>query len=161
MNTLITTLQQQLALMIELRDLLKRETGELSSVNVTAMNEINLLKEDVSSRMSVHAAKVRSDIQSACAAEGLPSSTTLGELAARLGQKGNRDIVSLHARLNETGDQIRELLAFNREIAEKFAASLGNSLEFVSRIINQTSTYGASGSYQQRPAGSVLINREA
>ena len=54
-----------------------------------------------------------------------------------------------------------DLRVSSREIAEKFAASLGNSLEFVSRIINQTSTYGASGSYQQRPAGSVLINREA
>lgn len=66
-----------------------------------------------------------------------------------------------HAELNATADQIKELLNLNRDIAARFAASVGNTLDFLTRIINQTSTYGSSGSYQQRPSGAMLINREA
>lgn len=161
MKTLIIALDQQMKLLQELHSLLKRETNELSDIHVDAMAEINIQKDDLSARIAAHAATLLDAVQEVCSREGLSSKGTLGDLATKLNQRGNRDIARFHAELNTTADQIKELLVLNGEIAERFAASLGSSLDFITRIINQTSTYGASGSYQQRPANAVLINREA
>jgi flagellar biosynthesis/type III secretory pathway chaperone len=161
MKNLMTALEIQLKLLEELRDVLKKETGELAEVHLDAMSEINAQKEDLAVRIQSHAPDLQNAIKEASAREGLSSRAALGELAASLSKKGNREVARFHAKLNATADQTKELLALNREIAEKFAASIGNTLDFIARIINQTSTYGASGIYQQRPSGAVLINREA
>jgi flagellar biosynthesis/type III secretory pathway chaperone len=161
MKNLVAVLEQQMKLLEELQILLQRETNELSDVHLDAMVEINLQKEDIATRIAAHAAKLRIALEEVASREGLSSRAALGELAASLNKKGNREIARFHAELNATADQIKELLSLNKDIAERFAASVGNSLDFIARIINQTSTYGASGSYQQRPVGAVLINREA
>jgi hypothetical protein len=150
-----------LELQEELHALLKRETQELSEVHVDAMAEINALKNDISVRIADHGPILKQAIQEIAAQEGLSLGATLGDLNVKLSKKGNRDITRLYAELNVTADQIKALLVLNYEIAERFAASIGNSLELIARIINQSSTYGASGSYQQRPSSAVLINREA
>ncbi len=161
MKNLVAALEQQLNLMKELHDLLKKETDQLADVKVDAMAETNARKEDLSSRMFAHTAVLRTALHDCALAEGLSAGASLGELVVIASRKGNRDLPRLHSELNELAVQVRDLLALNRDIAEKFASSVSSSLEFISRIVNQTSTYGASGSYQQRPAGSVLINREA
>ena len=161
MKNLMVALEQQLKLLEELHDLLKRETNELSEIHLDAMAEINVQKEDISSRIATHAESLRTVIQEVASREGLSSKAALGELAACFSKKGNREVARFHAELNATADKIKELLTLNGEIAERFSASVGNSLDFIARIINQTSTYGASGSYQQRPSSAVLINREA
>lgn len=161
MKTLMVALEQQKKLLEELQSLLTRETNELSDVHVEAMADINIQKEELSSRMAAHAATLGNALCEAASREGLSSKASLGELAVKLAQKGNRDIAHAHVELNAVADRIKEQLSLNREIAERFAASVGSSLDFISRIINQTSTYGASGSYQQRSAGAVMINREA
>lgn len=161
MKNLVVALTQQLKLQEELYTLLKRETHELSEVHVDAMAEINVQKKDISARIAAYGPILKKAIQEAASREGLSSEATLGELNSKLGHKGNRDLVRLYAELNATASQIKELLALNYAIAERFAASIGKSLDFIARIINQNSTYGASGSYQQRPSSAVLINREA
>lgn len=161
MKELDVALAHQLQLQEELHALLKRETQELSAVHVDAMAEINILKNNLSERIAEHGPILKQAIQEIAAREGLSPGATLGDLNVKLSKKGNRDIARLYAELNVTADQIKELLSLNYEIAERFAASIGNSLELIARIINQNSTYGASGSYQQRPSSAVLINREA
>ena len=161
MKNLDVALTQQLKLLEELQSLLKRETHELSEVHVDAMAEINVQKNDLSARIAAHGPILKKAIQEIAAREGLSAWATLGDLNVTLIKKGNRDIVRLDAELNATADQIKELLSLNYEIAERFAASIGKSLDFIASILNQNSTYGASGSYQQRPPSAVLINREA
>ncbi len=161
MKNLMTALEKQQQLLEELRTLLKRETNELAEVHIDAMAEINVQKEEISSRIETNGTILRTAIQDVASREGLSSRAALGELAGKLSKKGSRDVALFHAELNATADQIKELLTLNRDIATRFAASIGNTLDFLARIINQTSTYGASGSYQQRPSGAVLINREA
>lgn len=161
MTNLKTALEKQQNLLDELRLLLKTETGELAEVHLDAMAEINARKEELAGRIHSHSSTLRDAIQEAVSREGLSARSTLGDLAASLSKKGNREIARFHAELNSASDQVKELLTLNREIAQRFVASVGNSLDFLTRIINQTSTYGASGSYQQRPAGAVLVNREA
>lgn len=161
MKNLISALETQKKMLDEMKGLLIQETGDLTDVNLSAMAQVQIRKEDLAFRMQSHAAVLRDAIQEAAAREGLSSRAALGELAAALGKRGNREIARHHAELNAVADQVKEQLTLNREIAERFVASVGSSLDFLSRIINQTSTYGASGIYQQRPAGAVLINREA
>jgi flagellar biosynthesis/type III secretory pathway chaperone len=161
MSALHTALDTHLNLLKELLSLLKRETGEMSEVHLDAMTEINGRKEEITGRIQKNSETLRQTIDETASQEGLDSKATLGELAARFKQKGDTEVSRLHKELNATTDQIKELLNLNREIAERFAASLTSSLELLSRIINQSNTYGASGGYQQRLTGAVMINREA
>lgn len=158
---LITALQAQLQLLEEFYSLLSRETGELTAIHLEAMAEINSQKESVAARIETHSAVLRKEIAEAASREGLSATATLGDLAALYKQRGAKDVARLHGELNRVAEQIRQTIGINREIAERFAASVTGSLELLTRIINQTSTYGASGGYQQRPTGAVMINREA
>src|ERR1700741_2867629 len=161
MMTLTKTLSLQLQMFEELLAILKRETHGLSEINLEAMAEINSQKESVTARIEANTAPLRQAIGEAASHLGLPSDASLGELAAKLKQQGNKDIPRLHLDLNKIADQIRLTAGMNLEIAERFAASVSSSLKFLMRIINQSNVYGASGGYQQRPTGAVMINREA
>jgi DNA-binding protein H-NS len=161
-HTLTAALETQLHLMEEFFHLLNRETRELTDIHLDAMAEINSLKESLASRIEIHSALLRKELEEAVTLEGLSSKATLGDLAETYKQKGKKEVSRLHLELNRVADSIRQTININREIAERFAASVSTSLELLTRIINQnSSTYGASGSYQQRPAGAVFINREA
>jgi len=156
-----TALETQLQLLEEFLDLLSRETGELTDIHLDAMAEINTRKENMAARIKSHAAVLRKEMQAVAISEGLSDKTTLGGLADMYKQKGMKEVSHLHVELNRVAERIRQTISINSEIADRFAASVTGSLNVLSRMINQTSTYGASGSYQQRQAGSVMINREA
>ncbi|MDA8429161.1 MAG: flagellar protein FlgN [Geobacteraceae bacterium] len=160
-QTLIAALETQLHLLEEFFDLLSRETGELSAIHLDAMAEINRQKESIAARIEAHSAVLRKEMEAAASREGLPSKAKLGELAATCTKKGMKDVSRLHAEINGVADRIKQLISLNREIAERFAASVTSSLELLTRILKQSTTYGATGGYQQRPAGAVIINREA
>lgn len=160
-HTLLSALETQLQLLEEFFTLLSRETGELADIHLTAMAEINDQKEKTAARIETHSVVLRKEIEEAAAREGLSSKATLGELAKIYMQKGVKDVSRLHVELNRAADCIRQTININREIAERFAASVASSLELLTRIIKQSNTYGASGGYQQSPASSVMINREA
>ena len=145
----------------ELLDLLKRETDELADVNIEAMAEINSKKEELGARIQTHTAVLRQVIAETTNSLGLPSDLPFGELAAKLGRQGNKEIILQHEQLNAVAEQVRQVAAMNQEIAGRFADALNQSLNFLTRIINQSSVYGASGGYQQRTPGAVIINMEA
>jgi hypothetical protein len=145
----------------ELLALLQRETGELTAIHLEAMAEINVQKESMAAGIEAHSAVLQKAMEEAAIRAGLSSKTTLGELAASCKQKGNNNVSRLHHELNRVAGLIREAINTNREIAERFAESVTSSLELLTRVINQSTTYGAYGGYQQRPAGAVMINREA
>lgn len=154
-------LDTQLHLLEEFLALLTRETRELSDIHLEAMAEINGQKESIAARIETHSAVLRKEIEEAAISAGLSAKSTLGELAAACKQKGDKNVSRLHEELNRTADRVGQAISLNREIAERFAASVTSSLELLARVINQSNTYGASGGYQQRQTGAVLINREA
>lgn len=160
-KTLTAELLVQLGLLKELLALAEQETGTLSDIHLEAMAEINIRKADVSERIEAHVDPLRRAIAAVAAREGLTSGSTLGAVAASLTRKGNREVSRLHEELNDVAQRIQRTLDTNREIAERFAASVSSSLELLTRVINQSSIYGSGGGYQQRPVASVMINREA
>ena len=159
-DTLIAALETQLQLFEELITLLNRETRELSDIHLEAMAEINIQKEKLAARIETYTAVLWKEIRETSSREGLSSKTALGELADTLRQTGNKEVSRLHKELNRVADRIRQTTVVNREIAERFAASVSSSLELLSRVINQSSTYGASGGYRPRTTAAVMINRE-
>ena len=158
---LTDTLSMQLKLLGELLALLERETPELVGISLDAMSEINELKGELAARIDEHTVPLRQIIVEVAISLGLPSNAALGEVAALLGQRGNNEIPHLHRELNRLAERVRQVAMLNRDIAERFVSTVNNSLSFVTRIINQSNVYGASGSYQQRQAGAVMINRKA
>ena len=160
-HTLIIVLETQLRLLEEFFSLLHRETRELSDIHLEAMAEINSQKGHIAARIEAHSTLLRKEIAEAASREGLSPVAKLGEVADAFRQKGTRDVSRLHEGLNIVTDRIRQLISVNREIAERFAASVTSSLQLLTRVINQANTYSASGEYQQRTSGAVLINRKA
>ena len=140
---------------------LERETGELSNVNLDAMAERNKEKEEIAARIESHTEPLKKALMDVLQREGLDHDLTLGDLAAILKKKGNLEIPRLYSELKQLADRNRQLLVINKEIAEKFAESVGSTIEILTKVVNQSNFYGSSGGYQQRPTGSVLINREA
>ena len=145
----------------ELLELLERETHDLADVKIEAMVEINGKKEEVGARIQAHSAPLRQIIGEAAISLGLPADSPLGKVAAKLGQKGNKEIPLQHEQLNKVAERVQQVAAMNQEIAERFAATLNQSLNFLTRVLSQSTVYGASGGYQQRPTGAVMINMEA
>jgi flagellar biosynthesis/type III secretory pathway chaperone len=160
-KTLTSVLAKQLLLLEALLALLMQETDELAEIHLDAIAKINRQKEELTTEIDSYATPLRQAIEKAVSFEGLPANATLGELAARFKTKGNREIPRLHEKLNKSVAQIQQVATVNRDIAERFAASVTTSLTLLTRLINQSNTYGASGVYQQPTAGSVMINREA
>jgi len=160
-NRLILALEAQLGLLEEFYALLSRETRELADVNLNAMSEINSRKEVLAASIETQSAQVGNRIKEAASAENLPPATTLRELGEFCSRRGKKEIFQLHEELVRAADRVRRAVSINYEIAERFAASVSSSLALLTRVINQSSTYGSSGGYQQRPTGAVMINREA
>lgn len=160
MKTLTETLSTQLRLLEELCAILDRETRELTDMNLDAMAEVNRVKEELTERIEAYTAPLRQAISTAAVDLGLAPDVPLGRVVVALGSKKS-EIPRLYRELNATAQRVQDVAGLNREIAERFTATVSTTLSFLTRIINQSSVYGASGGYQQRPAGSVMINKEA
>jgi len=160
-KNLADELTKLLELFKELSVCLDQETKELANVNIKAIDAINTRKEELASRIEQQSAALKKRLEETSQSLGLPPESTLGAIAKKLQQRGNREIPRLHEEINKIGDNNSQLLALNREIAENFYTSVGTTLELLTRLVSQSSVYGATGSYQQRQTGSVLVNREA
>ncbi|GFE59508.1 flagellar export chaperone FlgN [Geobacter sp. AOG2] len=157
-KTLSEILTIQLHLLEELYSLLERETRELGDMNLDAMAEVNRMREELTERIEAHTGALRQAIATAALELGLAADATLGAVVAKTAHK---EIPRLYRELNATARRVQERAAMNREIAERFAATATTTLNFLTRLINQSSVYGASGGYQQRASGAVMINKEA
>lgn len=151
-------LSTQLVLLKELLALLEQETIELTNINIPSMEAINQKKVEVTANIEAQSAVLRQTLAEYAAIHRLSSEITLGTVVTMLAGK---DILQLHADLKKVAQRVQEVAVMNREIAERFAETASTSLNLLTKLINQSNMYGASGGYQQRPTGSVMINREA
>jgi len=161
LKRVIEAIEIQSGLMSELLQVLERETGEMGSININAMSMTNLTKEELTARITAHTPLFQQAVSALATREELPASTSLGAIAEHLAKKGSRELRTKQQQLLRLAERVRRATSLNREIAERFTSMVADSLGLMTRLINQSNVYGASGGYQQRPATAVLINREA
>lgn len=155
---LVDVLTMQLLLLEKLQIVMGQETDALSVVDLDKMSDLNQQKEELSSEIESSAATMRQAISEQAVKCRLSPAAALGAVAAA---SDSPEILLLHKSLNLTAERVRSSALVNRDIAERFAETAGSTLNILTGLINQASVYGASGSYQQRLSGSVMINREA
>ncbi|MDR3579099.1 MAG: flagellar protein FlgN [Oryzomonas sp.] len=159
MNTaLLEILSVQLRLLDELYKTLERETQELGNICLEAMAGTNLEKEKLIGQIETHSAVLRKAVATSGSDLGLAPDATLADVAATSRQK---DIAHLYNELLAAVQRVQSRAAMNHKIAVNFEVTTGSTLNFLGRLINQSSMYGASGSYLQGASGAVMINRKA
>jgi flagellar biosynthesis/type III secretory pathway chaperone len=158
-NTALLEIQSiQLRLLEELYLTLERETQELGNICLEAMARTNLEKEKLLGQIETNAEALRQAIATAGFDLGLAPVATLADVAATSRQK---DIAQLYRELLAAVQRVQRRAAMNHKIAVKFKVTTGSTLNFLARLVNQSSMYGASGSYLQGTSGAVMINRKA
>lgn len=161
LKNLLDEISLQNELLKELFQILERETAEMGNVNIAAMTVSNQAKEKLIADIAERASYMPRIISELAVREGLSQSASLGTLAEQMAKRGNRELIEKQQQISSSAAKVQQAAALNREIAERFASSVTTSLNLLMRLINQSNVYGASGGYQQRPAGAVMINREA
>ncbi len=161
LKKLMEALAIEAGLLDDLLALLERESAELGNIDIIAMAASNQDKEMLITKIAEHSTQMQQAVSACAVSERLAASTSLGALAEHLSKKGHRELLSKRQQMSKTADKIKQAAALNQEIAERFAAMVTTSLGLITRLINQSNVYGASGGYQQRPASAVMINREA
>lgn len=151
----------QAELLNQLLQVLERETAEMGDVNIDAMNLSNQTKEELTAKIAEHTPCLQKAISAQAVREGLSGSASLGTVATHIAKKGNRELLAKQQQMHRTAERVKQVAALNREIAERFASSITESLSLITRLVNQSNVYGASGGYRQQSAGAVMINREA
>jgi flagellar biosynthesis/type III secretory pathway chaperone len=161
MKTLKEAIAVESRLLTELLQVFERETIEMGDVNIDAMNNSNQEKEELIAKIINHAPLVKHALSELAVRQGLSPQATFKTIAESSAKRGSKELLACQQQLNSTAERIQQVAALNRDIAERFAFSVSTSLGLITRLINQSNVYGASGGYQQRPASAVMINREA
>jgi flagellar biosynthesis/type III secretory pathway chaperone len=151
-------LTTQMKLMGELLALLERETSVLLSVNLDAMSEINAKKESMTIRINEHTVPLRQTIEEVASNSGLPLNSSLVDVVSRLGRNGYQEVPRLYQDLNSLANQVRHVMALNIDIAERSVLMIKSALFILAQILNQSTTYDASGSYYKWQVDAIIIN---
>jgi len=158
-KSLEETLSSQIRVFEELHSLLEQETGELATMNLEAMAEINRHKGELSERIETYSISLRRKISAIASELGLASDVTLGVVAAAIGKKG--DLPRLRQKLVELVQRVQETAAVNGAISERFVRTAELALGVLGRTAKRAHVYGANGGYVPGSAVSVMFNREA
>lgn len=161
LNNLIDAIIIQENLLNELLTVLEHETTQLSDVDTAAMAMSDRAKEDLIAKIAQSSKVLQKSLAAMADREGLQANSSLGVIARQMAARGNRELLGRQEKLVSAVARVQDRSSLNREIAECFANSIASSLSLITRMINQSNFYGASGSYQRRPASAMLVNREA
>lgn len=161
LKQLLDTVAVQSGLLDELLTVLERETVEMGDINISGMSGSNQAKEELLNRIARHSQIMQQAISGLAVRDGLAVTTSLKGIAEHLAKKGIEELFLKQQQLAKTTDRIQQVAVLNREIAERFSSTITTSLTLITRLINQSNVYGASGGYQQSQTGAVMINREA
>lgn len=161
LKKLIEEIVAQNGLLNELLGVLERETAEMGDVNIAAMGISNQAKEELTTRIAERSQHIQRAVSQLAAREGVPGAVSLGILAEHFAKKGSGELLVKQKQIRATAERVQQVASLNREIAERFSASVSSSFNLITRLISQSNVYGSSGGYQLQPVSSVMINREA
>lgn len=158
---LLDAVNVQSGLLDQLLAALERETSEMGDININGMSVSNQVKEELIKKIAEQAPIMQQALSGLAVHHGLASTTSLKGIAEHLAKNGNGELLLKQHHLAKSADRIQQVAALNREIADRFSSTIATSLNLITRLINQSNVYGATGGYQKHQAGAVMINREA
>lgn len=161
LNPLLDMLIEQSLLLEELLTVFERETVVMGDINISEMSNSNQAKEELINKIAKHSQIIQQAVSGLAVSYNLPANTPLKVIAEHLAKKGNEELLLKLQQLSITTDRIQQVAALNMEIAERFSATITTSLTLITRLINQSNVYGATGGYQRNNTNAVMINREA
>lgn len=161
LKKLLDEIATHTSLLKELLRVLQQETVQMGNIDISAMGLSNQTKEELTARIAEQSPRLLDAVSALFDREGLSGKATLGALAGYLSKKGNRELLDRQQEMLLIIENIQRVAALNQEISERFASSVTSTLGLITRLINQSNVYGATGGYQLNSAGAVMINREA
>lgn len=161
-NGLIDLLTEQLTVMRELQQVLQDEQKAIIKLDTTLMENLNSQKEQLIASQRRLADALRVIMSETAGKLGLSPSSTLSEIIEKMPTAMKSQLVPLQQAAKQTGSAVSVLANQNRGMLERFLGVVNDSLAYILRILNTSSTYGVRGTYlANTQSGAVMVNREA
>nr|BAO02567.1 FlgN family protein [uncultured bacterium] len=161
-NGLVDLLTEQLTVMQELQQVLQDEQKAIIKLDTTLMETLNSQKEQLIASQRRLADALRVSMSETAGKFGLSPSATLSEIIEKMPTAMKSQIVPLQQAAKQTGSAVSVLANQNRGMLERFLGVVNDSLAYILRILNTSSTYGVRGTYlANTQSGAVMVNREA
>lgn len=161
-NRMIEVLQEQQLVLQELQQVLRDEQQAIVALDTQRMEALNSLKEPLLVRQRAMAEALRQTLTTTVQQLGLPQSTTLSELVAKMPATMRPQLEALQQSAKKSGTAVALLAEQNRAMLERFLGVVNDSLAYILRILNTSNTYGVRGTYlSNTQAGAVMVSREA
>ena len=161
-NGLIDLLTEQLTVMRELQQVLQDEQKAVIKLDTTLMENLNSQKEQLIASQRRLADALRVIMSETAGKLGLSPSSTLSEIIEKMPTAMKSQLVPLQQAAKQTGSAVSVLANQNRGMLERFLGVVNDSLAYILRILNTSSTYGVRGTYlANTQSGAVMVNREA
>lgn len=161
-NRLAEVLTEQLAVLKELEQVLQDEQKAIISLDTTLMETLNSQKELVIARQRSIAELLVGVISETAGKLGLAPTATLSEILEIMPPSMKTQVQPLQQATKKTGSSVSVLANQNRGMLERFLEVVNDSLAYILRILNTSTTYGVRGTYlANAQSGAVMVNREA
>ena len=161
-HRLTEVLVEQVNILRELQQTLQDEQKAIAALDTQLMEALNSQKELLVNRQRVMAETLRSVLSDTAGQYGLASSATLGELIEKVPASMRGQLEPLQQAARQAGSLVSVLANQNRGMLERFLGVVNESLSFILRILNTSSTYGVRGTYLSNvQTGAVMVSKEA
>lgn len=161
-NRLTDVLSEQVTVLNELQQTLQDEQKAIAGLDTQRMEILNSQKEQLLSRQRTVAETLRGVMSETAGQFGLSSSATLSELIEKMPAAMKVQVEPLQQAAKQTGSAVSVLANQNRGMLERFLGVVNESLSFILRILNTSSTYGVRGTYLSNvQTGAVMVSKEA
>lgn len=160
-KSLTDILNIQQGLLQELCSVLEHEAADMAKIQLSAMAEANRRKEELTTRIDATTPVLKKAMAVVAGEWGMKPSAPLSAIADEAEKRGSVSLARLCRSVKEGAQRVKALAGSNHDTAQRFIASVSNSLALITNVVNQSNVYGASGGYQQRKGGAVMINMEA
>jgi flagellar biosynthesis/type III secretory pathway chaperone len=161
-NRLIDVLSEQLTVLKELQQTLQDEQKAIVNLDTTLMETLNTQKELLIDRQRVITGMLHTVMTETASQFGLPISVTLSDIIEKMPAAMKAQVEPLQKAAKQAGSAVSVLANQNRGMLERFLEVVNDSLAYILRILNTSTTYGVRGTYlANSQSGAVMINREA
>ena len=157
---LIAALCEKGVLIDQLKGLLHEEQECMVSLDLARIEENQQEIVAGMERLTRLSQKCQQTIATIGAGVGLPGSTTLSPIIARLGTQERQALSEAQNTVSTEAESLRGALALHRGLIEDSLNVVGRSISFFNRLFNPGDTYGVAGSLVASRGGSRFVCKE-